>query len=92
MNSTALMEACLLRRPVVSYQPNLRIRDPLPSNRLGWSRAVYDPVALRGALQQELFDPHHRRSRLARLRRIDLPQGAAARIAALVLDNTVWPE
>jgi len=89
MNSTALMEACLLRRPAISYQPGLRIRDPLPSNRLGWSRGVYDPAALRSALQEELFDPRRRRARLARLRRIDLPPGAAASIASLVLDNQV---
>ena len=87
MNSTALMEACLLRRPVISYQPGLRIRDPLPSNRLGWSRAVYDAGDLCAAFSEELFDTRHRRARLARLRRIDLPSGAAARIAALVLDG-----
>jgi hypothetical protein len=89
MNSTALMEACLLRRPVLSYQPSLRIGDPLPSNRLGWSRAVYDPDELCRALQQELFDPSHRRTRLARLRRINLPSGAAQQIADLVLANQV---
>jgi hypothetical protein len=89
MNSTALMEACLLRRPVISYQPRLRIRDPLPSNRLGWSRAVYDPADLCRAVQEELFNSRKRRARLARLRRIDLPSGAAASIAALVLDNRV---
>jgi hypothetical protein len=91
MNSTALLEACLLRRPVVSYQPALRIRDPLSSNRLGWSRAVYHPAELAAALQQELFDRRHRRARLARLRRIDLPAGAAASIADLVLTNAISP-
>jgi hypothetical protein len=88
MNSTALMEACLLRRPVISYQPGLRLRDPLPSNRLGWTRAVYDSADLRTALQEELFNTRHRRARLARLRRIDLPSGAAANIAALVLGQS----
>src|SRR5918911_445050 len=41
MNSILLLEACFLSRPVVSYQPNLLLPDPLPSNERGWSRAVY---------------------------------------------------
>jgi hypothetical protein len=42
MQTQLLVEACLLGCPVVSYQPGLRFDDPLPTNRMGLSRAVYD--------------------------------------------------
>ena len=55
--SLLLLEACLLRRPVLSYQPGLRIKDSLRSNEWGWSRAVYRQEELERALEEELFDP-----------------------------------
>jgi hypothetical protein len=55
MNSILLMDACLLRRPVLSYQPQIRIADSLPANRHGWSRAVYDRSKLESELDNELF-------------------------------------
>ena len=54
MNSMVLMEACLLGRPVVSYQPGLKVPDLLPSNALGWSRAIYCRDSLHDALVAEL--------------------------------------
>lgn len=50
MGSMLLLEACLLGRPVFSYQPGLAGEDALPSNRLGWSRAVYRRDELAAAL------------------------------------------
>lgn len=85
MNSMLLMEACLLGQPVVSYQPYLQIPDPLPSNRRGWSRAVYRPEALVEALDAELFDPVVRVSRQQTLAAIPRPHGAAARVVELLL-------
>ncbi|QNM98497.1 hypothetical protein [Chitinimonas koreensis] len=54
MGSMLLLEACLLGRPVLSYQPGLPGEDALPSNRLGWSRAVYRRDQLAAALSDWL--------------------------------------
>lgn len=85
MNSMLLMEACFLGQPVVSYQPYLQIPDSLPSNRRGWSRAVYRPEALVEALDGELFDPMVQASRQQILAAIPRPRGAADRVVGLLL-------
>lgn len=41
MNTMVLFEAALCGKPVLSYQPNLKIQDPLVSNALGLTLAVY---------------------------------------------------
>lgn len=41
MNSIALMEAALAGKKVLSYQPNLNKKDPLISNKMGLTKAVY---------------------------------------------------
>jgi hypothetical protein len=78
------MEAALLHVPVVSYQPDLRISDPLPSNALGWSRAVTARADLDEALDGELFDPAVRAERRRRLVAIVRPGGATGRVASLL--------
>jgi hypothetical protein len=85
MNSILLMEACLLHVPVVSYQPDLRISDPLPSNALGWSRAVTARVDLAEALDGELFDPAVRMERRRRLATVVRPGGATGRVTSLLM-------
>lgn len=85
MNSMLLMEACLLKRPVVSYQPGLRIEDPLPSNRMNWSRGVYSRQELDGALEKELFDLKTRQDRECLLSEIPPTNGATERVIALLL-------
>jgi CDP-glycerol glycerophosphotransferase (TagB/SpsB family) len=85
MNSNLLLEACLLGKPVVSYQPGLLRPDPLPSNRLGWSRAVTTRDALAPALVEEIFDDSRRRSREELLRSLPRPSGAAERVMRLLL-------
>lgn len=52
MNSAALLEAALSGRAVVSYQPGLRKPDPLVSNRMGLSAAVYKKGDLSAAIQR----------------------------------------
>ncbi len=87
MNSNLLLEACLLGKSVVSYQPGLLRPDPLPSNRLGWSRAVTARDALAPALAEEIFDDSRRRSREELLRSLPRPSGAAERVMRLLLDS-----
>lgn len=60
MNSNLLLEACIIGRPVISYQPHLQRPDPLPSNRWGASRLVSDPAELETALREEIFDDTRR--------------------------------
>jgi hypothetical protein len=85
MNSMLLMEASLLHVPVVSYQPDLRISDPLPSNALGWSRAVTARTELAEALDGELFDPGVRAERRRRLSTVVRPGGATDRVTTLLM-------
>jgi len=87
MNSNLLLEACLLGKPVISYQPGLLRPDPLPSNRLGWSRAVTARNSLAPALAEEIFDDSRRRSRKELLRSLPRPSGAAERVMRLLLDS-----
>ena len=88
MNSNLLLEACLLGKPVISYQPGLLRPDPLPSNRLGWSRAVTTRDALAPALAEEIFDDSRRRSREELLRSLPRPSGAAERVMRLLLADS----
>lgn len=54
MHSMLLVEACLLGRPVVSFQPGLAVPDPLPSNAAGWSHAAFDEPTLERVLPHAL--------------------------------------
>jgi len=58
MNSTTLFEAALVGRPVVSYQPGLSKKDPLISNSLGLSIAVYHKKDLAPAIERALKPEH----------------------------------
>ena len=84
MNSTLLMEACLLKKPVISYQPNLQISDPLPTNLNGWSCAVRERATLESALEAELFDQKSKTFRQGLLKHMRISGGAAARIVKLL--------
>ena len=88
MNSNLLLEACLLGKSVVSYQPGLLRADPLPSNRLGWSRSVTTRDALAPALAEEIFDDSRRQSRKELLRSLPRPTGAAERVMRLLLADS----
>ena len=81
------MESCLWGKPVISYQPDLRFADPLPSNRLGWSRAVYRRAELQAALDAELFDPCARADRMRLLAKIPRLTGATERVVTLLTTN-----
>jgi len=86
MNSVALVEACYLGVPALSYQPGLRQPDSLPTNRAGLSRAVFAADELPAALAELLFDEAHRAAHCARLQSFRPDGGAAARVAQAVKD------
>lgn len=52
LNSMVLFQSCVMGRKVLSYQPGLRIKDPLISNRLGISKAVYKEEDLKQAAEE----------------------------------------
>jgi hypothetical protein len=51
MQTQLLVEACLLGCPVISYQPGIRFDDPLPTNRMGLSRAVYEESEIESVIR-----------------------------------------
>lgn len=85
MNSILLLEACVVGVPTISYQPGIRIADPLPTSRLGWTAAVTDPARLNGTIDAELFDPLARLRRRAAVADASLVRDAARRVADLAL-------
>lgn len=87
ISSILLLEACLLGRPVVSYQPGLRRRDDLPTDRWGWSRGVYTKQDLRTSLFEELFDRTARARRQTILANAQLPSGATERVIQLLVSD-----
>jgi len=54
MNSVVLFQAAMTGKLVLSYQPNLKKQDPLMSNRLKISTAVYEKKSLYPALKKLL--------------------------------------
>ncbi len=52
MNSMALFEASVCGRKTLSYQPGLNIKDPLITNKMGISKAVYKKEDLADALKK----------------------------------------
>jgi hypothetical protein len=85
MNSILLLEACLLHIPVVSYQPGGEVVDPLPTNRWGWSRAIYAREELAAALTDELFDAQARERRARILDSAHIDGGATDRVVRLLM-------
>jgi hypothetical protein len=85
MNSTLLVEACYLGCPVVSLQPGLRLDDPLPTNRAGYSRGVFKNSDIRPVVEDLLFDEKTQKKIQAKLKKFRPDGGAALRVANLVL-------
>ncbi|MBU0981405.1 hypothetical protein KKC94_01815 [Patescibacteria group bacterium] len=61
LNSMPLFQAALMGKRVISYQPGLKGPDPLISNKLGFSTAIYKKedltVAIKKTLQEEPKPP-----------------------------------
>jgi len=83
MNSVLLVEACYLGCVVVSLQPGLRHADPLPTNRLGLSQAVYRESDVQPVVERLLLDTETRTAALERLRTFKPTPQAAGRVAQL---------
>jgi hypothetical protein len=80
MNTELLVEACYLGCITLSLQPGLRHPDRLPTNRLGFSRAVYHQEEIRPALIELLLDENIRTSMLENVKRFKLKGKSAANV------------
>jgi hypothetical protein len=85
MTSALLLQAALLGSRVVSVQPNLRGADPLPSNRLGLSDAVYQPEEVASVLYRALARPAHGQPNRSAQRIKTAVNGATLRLLDLVV-------
>jgi len=83
-NSILLLEAAMMKIPVISYQPNLRIPDALPSNHWGISRPIFHLKDLDKAFAEELWDASAADQRKAAYRHLPLHEQAAVRLANLI--------
>jgi hypothetical protein len=88
MTTGLLVEACYLGCLVVSIQPGLRVPDPLPTNRLGVSRAVYSTEEVKPVLHQMLFDEGRREEARQRLSRFQTDGKATERVLRVIRDLT----
>jgi hypothetical protein len=84
MTTMLLMESCYLGQVTVSLQPGLRGADPLPTNRMGWSRLVAQPEEIEGVVETMLLDELARADIRRRLAAIQPDGQAAVRVAAQV--------
>jgi hypothetical protein len=84
MNTELLLEACYLGCLTISFQPNLRQPDLLPTNGSGLSLPVYSQQELDPVLRRALFDATFRREHRARLAAAALPCGATQNVVDLV--------
>ncbi|HWG33425.1 MAG TPA: hypothetical protein VN650_04595 [Gemmatimonadaceae bacterium] len=85
MTTVLLVEACLAGCVVASLQPGLRLEDPLPTNRLGASKAIYSKVVLETVIEDLLYSPATRAGALARCAALEHDQDAAANVERLIL-------
>lgn len=83
MASMFLLEAALVGKPVVSFQPSLNGPDGFIGNRLGLTKAAYDPAQLKALLLAGLGSPQVQAS--ARNNRW-FDGHAAERVEKLVMD------
>lgn len=83
VHTALLVESCYLGCLTVSYQPGGRDHDPLPTNRLGVSKAVYEADLLEKALEDLLWDEAERSAARARLAGFLPPEDAAERVIDL---------
>jgi UDP-N-acetylglucosamine 2-epimerase len=87
MNTVLLIEACYLGCVVVSLQPGLKGTDPLPTNRLGFSRAVYSDREIAPAIRELLIDENARQRVRENLERFRVDGNAAKRVAEMVFSH-----
>jgi hypothetical protein len=80
MNSVLLVEACLLRCPVLSLQPGLLRPDTLPTNRYGASCAVYRIEDIYLVVEKLLTVPEARATAAGESSRLCVEPNATGRV------------
>lgn len=83
MNTVLLVEACYLGCIVVSLQPGLTVRDPLPTNRFELSYPVYALDQIAPVVEKMLFDDESRKKAKAKLASFRNDGGATRRVVDL---------
>lgn len=84
MTTVLLVEACLMGCVVVSLQPGLNSADTLPTNRAGFSQAVYDKRDIEPIIERFLLDEAQRREAVARANEFQLMRNATGRVVQLI--------
>ena len=91
MNTELLVEACYLGCIALSLQPGLRHPDRLPTNRLGFSRAVYKSEDIKPALQELLLDEKSRLAALENVKKFKLRGKSADNVVRLIYEMIKLP-
>ena len=86
MNTELLVEACYLGCITLSLQPGLRHPDRLPTNRLGFSRAVYQEDEIKPALLELLLNEKSRSAILENVKKFKLRGKSAVNVARLIFE------
>ncbi len=86
MNTELLVEACYLGCIVISLQPGLRHPDRLPTNRLGFSRAVYNQKEIKPLLEELLLDKDARKKMLDNVSRFQLTGKSTGNVVRLIYE------
>jgi predicted glycosyltransferase len=86
MNTELLVEACYLGCIAVSLQPGLRHPDRLPTNRLGFSRAVYDPKEIKPVIHELLLDEKIRDQMKSKVKEFRLAGKATGNVARIIYE------
>lgn len=84
MNSVLLVEACYLGCIVLSIQPGKIGPDRLPTNRLRFSRAVYEPEEIRSSVDELLYDEQQRSKILDNLTRFKIKEKGTPKVVDLI--------
>lgn len=87
MNSILLLEACYLNAIVLSLQPNLTKKDPLPCNEWGTSLAIYNEADIENAIQSCLCDEITRNELFHKTKKLRLSNKASIRIVDFIFNR-----
>jgi predicted glycosyltransferase len=86
MNTELLVEACYLGCITVSLQPGLRHPDRLPTNRLGFSRAVYQHNEIKPVLKEMLLDEEARLGMQEKVKEFRLKGNSADNVVRCIFE------
>jgi len=92
MTTMLLVEACYLGKIVVSLQPGILITDPLPTNHMGLSLAIYSYEDISEKLTKLIQETATRENQIRNLETIQLDNGATERVARCIYNLIGWEE